>query len=225
MTPDRSFRKNSLAAGALYVLTFVSIPSFALYAALRDPNYIVGPGPDTSILFGAILELIVGLACIGTAVALFPVVKRQNEGVALGFVGARTLEASTIFAGVASLLSIVTLRQAGVGAEATIISQTLVALYDRFFLVGQSLMPAINGFLLGSLLYRSRLVPRALPTLGLIGAALLLAGNVAVLFGYMDRVSPMAAVVTLPIALWEFSLGVWLVLKGFNPSAAVLGAT
>jgi hypothetical protein len=222
MTPDRSFRKNSLAAGALYVLTFVSIPSFALYAALRDPNYIVGPGPDTSILFGAILELIVGLACIGTAVALFPVVKRQDEGVALGFVGARVLEASTIFAGVASLLSIVTLRQAGVGAEATIISQTLVALYDRFFLVGQSLMPAINGFLLGSLLYRSRLVPRALPTLGLIGAALLLAGNVAVLFGYMDRVSPMAAVVTLPIALWEFSLGVWLVLKGFNPSAGVL---
>jgi hypothetical protein len=223
MTPDRSFRKNSLAAGVLYVLTFVSVPSFALYAALRDPNYIVGPGPDTPALWGAVLELIVGLACIGTAVALFPVVKRQDEGVALGFVGARTLEASTIFAGVASLLSIVTLRQAGVGAEATIISQTLVALYDRFFLVGQSLMPAINGFLLGSLLYRSRLVPRALPTLGLIGAALLLAGNVAVLFGYMDRVSPMAAVVTLPIALWEFSLGVWLVVKGFNPSAAVLG--
>jgi hypothetical protein len=214
-----SSRKFSLAAGVLYLLTFVSIPTLALYGSVRDPNYIVGPGPDTSVLIGAVLEVIVALAGIGTAVALFPVVKKQNEGVALGFVGTRVLEAAAIFAGVASLLSVVTLRQAGVGADALVTGQALVALYDRLFLLGQSLMPAMNALLLGSLLYRSHLVPRVLPLLGLIGAPLLIAGDAAILFGLLGRVSPLAGISALPIALWEFSLGVWLTAKGFNPSA------
>src|SRR5690349_2018267 len=108
MTPHR---KTALAAGVLYLLTFVSIPTLSLYAAVRDPKYILGPGPDTSVMFGAILEVIVALACIGTAVALYPVVKRQNEGVALGFAGVRVLEAACIFVGIAALLSVVTLRE------------------------------------------------------------------------------------------------------------------
>ena len=170
----------------LYLLTFVSIPTLFLYGPVRDPNYIVGPGPDTAVFIGAVLELIVALAGIGTAVALYPVVKRQNEGVALGFVGARTLEAAAIFAGVVSLLSVVTLRQAGAGADALVTGQALVALYDWSFLLGQSLMPAVNALLLGSLLYRSRLVPRVLPVLGLIGAPLLLASAMATLFGVIE---------------------------------------
>lgn len=218
MTSDRSFRRNSLAAGVFYLLTFVSIPTLALYAQVRVPSYIAGPGPDTSVLWGAVLEIIVALAGIGTAVALYPVVKRQDEGFALGFVGTRVLEASAIFAGVASLLSVVTLRQAGIGADGLIAGQALVAMYDRLFLVGQSLMPAMNALLLGTLLYRSRLVPRVLPLLGLIGAPLLLAGDAAILFGLLGRVSPLAGVSALPIALWEFSLGVWLTVRGFNPS-------
>ena len=122
-------RKTALVAGMLYLITFVSIPTLALYGPVRnDPNYIVGPGPDTAVLFGGFLEVIVALAGIGTAVALYPVVKRQNEGVALGFVGSRVLEAATIFAGVVSLLSIVTLRQAGAGADALVTGQALVAL-------------------------------------------------------------------------------------------------
>ena len=125
-----SLRKIALAAGVLYLLTFVSIPTGVLYAPIHDPNYIVGPGPDTAVIFGGVLEIIVALAGIGTAVALYPVVKRQNEGVALGFVGARVLEASTIFAGVVCLLALVTLRQAGVGADALVTGQALVALYD-----------------------------------------------------------------------------------------------
>ena len=100
-------RKHSLAAGLFYLLTFVSIPTLSLYVQVHTPNYIAGPGPDTAVLWGAVLELIVGLAGIGTAVALFPVVKRQNESLALGFVTTRTLEAAGIFAGVACLLSIV----------------------------------------------------------------------------------------------------------------------
>jgi len=214
--PMTSLRKTALVAGALYLLTFVSIPTLTLYGPVHDANYIVGPGPDTPVIFGGILELIVALACIGTAVALYPVVKRQNEGVALGFVGARVLEAATIFAGVAILLSVVTLRQAGAGADASVTGQALVGLYDRMFLVGQALIPAVNALLLGSLLYKSRLVPRVLPLLGFIGAPLLVASAIATMFGIYDRVSALSAIAALPIALWEFSLGVYLVVKGFK---------
>jgi hypothetical protein len=221
--PTDSLRKIALVAGVLYLITFVSIPTLALYGPVHDPNYIVGLGPDTSVLFGGILEMIVAFACIGTAVALYPVVKRQNEGIAMGFVGSRVLEAATIVTGVASLLSIVTLRQAGAGADALITGHALVALYDRMFLLGQSLLPVANALLLGSLLYRSRLVPRVLPLLGFIGAPLLLASDVATLFGFIDRTSALSGLAALPIALWEFSLGVWLVVKGFKPSPITAG--
>jgi hypothetical protein len=190
---------------------------------VHDPNYIVGPGSNTPVIIGGVLEVIVALAGIGTAVVLYPVVKRQNEAVALGFVSARVLEAATIFVGVASLLAVVTLRQAGAGADALVTGRALVALYDRMFLLGQSLIPALNALLLGSLLYRSRLVPRVLPVVGFVGAALLLASDVAVLFGLWDRVSALSAIAALPIALWEFSLGVYLVVKGFKPSPITAG--
>src|SRR5213080_4336842 len=124
-------RKTALVAGVLYLLTFVSIPTLFLYGPVKSANYIVGPGPDTAVIVGGILEMIVALAGIGTAVALYPVVKRQNEGVALGFVGSRTLEAATIFAGVVFLLSIVTLRQAGAGAAGLVTGHALVVLYNR----------------------------------------------------------------------------------------------
>ena len=215
---DESTRKTALAAGVLYLLTFVSIPTLALYGAIRDPNYIIGSGPDTSVLIGAVLEIIVALAGIGTAVALYPVLKKQNEGVALGFVGSRVLEASTIFAGVAFLLTIVSLRQAGAGADALITGHALVTMYDRIFLIGQSFMPAVNDLLLGFLLYRSRLVPRVLPLIGIVGAALLVTGDIAVLFGLIGQHAPSTGLAALPVALFEFSLGVWLVVKGFNPS-------
>jgi len=124
----------------------------------------------------------VALACIGTAVVLYPVVKRQNEAAALGFVGVRVLEASTIFLCVVSLLSVVTLRQAGVGADGLLASQALVAFHDWIFLLGQGFLPAVNALLLGSLLYQSRLVPRVLPVIGFIGAALLVVSVAATLF-------------------------------------------
>src|SRR6266700_7319258 len=191
--PMDSLRKTALVAGVFYLLTFVSIPTLFLYVPVHDPKYIVGPGPDTGVLIGGVLEMIVALAGIGTAVALYPVVKRQNEGVALGFVGSRVLEAATIFAGVACLLSVVTLRQAGAGAGALVSAQTLVALYDRTFLVGQSFMPVVDDLLLGFLLYQSRLVPRVLPLIGIVGAALLVASDIAVLFGLIgQRAAPAA---------------------------------
>src|SRR5437660_1684733 len=212
-------RKTALVAGVFYLLTFVSIPTLFLYTqVLHNPKYILGPGPDTAVLFGGILEIIVALAGVGTAVALYPVLKRQSEGRALGFVGTRTLEGAGILAGVACLLTIVSLRQAGAGAGALVIGQTLAILYDRIFLLSQDLMPVVNDLLLGFLLYQSRLVPRVLPLLAFIGAALLVASDIGVLFNLWGQTSTVTALLALPVALFEFSLGVYLIVKGFQPS-------
>ena len=227
MTPDR---RTALVAGLLYLLTFVSsIPAALLLApVLTDPNYIVGPGADGQITLAAALDMVNALACIGTAVALYSVVKRQHEGFALGFVTARMFEAAVIVIGVMSVLAIVTLRQDGTtGTDAgalVAVGRGLVAVRDWTFLLGPSLMPAFNAALLGYLMYTSRLVPRVIPTLGLIGAPLLFASTVATMFGINDMGSVWTAIATLPIFLWELSLGLWMTFRGFDPSAPVLAA-
>ena len=224
-TPMSSTRKTALVAGIFYLITFISIPTLALYGPIKNhQDWILGSGGHTAVLVGGFLEVIVALAGIGTAVTLYPVVKRQNESLALGFAAARVLEASMIFTGVVSLLSLVTLRQhlggaAGANAAALVTTgASHAAVYNWTFLLGQSLMPAINALLLGSLLYRSRLVPRILPVIGLIGAPLLIAAVIAALFGSHRPDSSVARLPALPVAAWEFSLGVWLVVKGFKPS-------
>ena len=222
-TPMSSTRKTALVAGVFYLITFISIPTLALYGPVKNHrDWILSSGGHTGVLVGGFLEVIVALAGIGTAVTLYPVVKRQNEGVALGFAAARVLEASMIFTGVVSLLSLVTLRQdlggaAGANAAALVTTgASHVAIYNWTFLLSQSLMPAINALLLGSLLYRSRLVPRIIPAVGLIGAPFLICTVIVTLLGGFKLGSPELAAV--PVAAWELSLGVWLVVKGFRPS-------
>lgn len=212
-------RKISLTAGLLYILTFVSIPTLAMYAPVKNANYILGAGPDTTAIVGGILEIIVALAGIGTAVVLFPVLKKQNESLALGLVAARILESSTIFVGVAFLLTIVTLRQTGAGTEALVISHTLALLYDRIFLLGQSFMPAICDLLLGFMLFKSRLVPRGLSLIGIVGGPVLLVGYFAVMFGLVGQHDAFPGLSAIPVALFEFLLGLWLIIKGFNHTA------
>jgi ribosomal protein S18 acetylase RimI-like enzyme len=147
---------------------------------------------------------------------------RNTSGIAVavgqGFVAARTLEAAGIIAGVASILSLVTLRQSGVGAEGLLTGDALVSMYDRFFMLSQSLMPSINGILLGTLMYRSRLVPRILPTIGLIGAPILFVYTMLAVGGVVDNFGPAAGPAALLIAVWELSLGIYLTVKGFKPS-------
>src|ERR1019366_3498136 len=173
--PMGSLRKTALVAGVFYLITFISIPTLALYGPVKNHrDWILSSGGHTAVLVGGFLEVIVALACIGTAVTLYPVVKRQNEGAALGFAAARVLEACMIFAGVVNILSLVTLRQhlggeAGANAAALVTTgASHVAVYNWTFLLGQSLMPGINALLLGPLLYKSRLVPRIIPVIGLI---------------------------------------------------------
>jgi hypothetical protein len=221
--PMSSLRKTSLVAGVLYLLTFVSIPTLALYGSVHGANYITGPGPDTAVIIGGILEIIVALCGIGTAVVLYPVLRKQHESAALGLVAARVLESGTIFVGVAFLLSVVTLRQAGSGTGALVTSHALVALYDRIFLLGQSFMPAICDMLLGFMLYRSRLVPRALCLIGIVGAVPLIAGYIAMLFGLIGQHSALAGLSAVLVAVFEFSLGIYLVVKGFRPSGITSG--
>jgi hypothetical protein len=206
-------------AGALYLLTFVSIPTLALYRPVKEADYVLGSGPDTSAVVGGILEIIVALAGIGTAVVLFPLLKKQNESAALGLVAARILESATIFVGVGFLLSIVTLRRAGDGAESLATSHALAALYDRIFLLGQSFMPAVCDVLLGFLLYESRLVPRRLALIGIVGGPVLVAGYLAVLFDLIGQHGPVAGMSALLVAVFEFSLGLWLIIRGFDPAA------
>jgi len=216
-------RKTALVAGVFYLMTMVSIPTLALYGPVTSKDFIISSGADTGALWGCFLEVVVALAGIGTAVTLYPVVKRQNEGMALGFVAARTLEAAMLFTGVASLLSLVTLHQdlgTATGADAAslvTVGASHVATYHWAFTLGGSLMPGINAILLGTLMYRSGLVPRVLPVIGLIGVPLHITAVVLTMFGVIDRVGSVALIAALPIFVWELSLGIYLVVKGFMP--------
>jgi Domain of unknown function (DUF4386) len=220
-----SMRRYSLAGGIFYLLTFVSIPTLALYKSVRGPNFVTSAASDTPVIVGVLLEMIVALANIGTAVALYPVVRQVGQARAMGFVASRTLEAATMYVGIVSLMSIVSLHQSGAGAAALGAAQGLAAQYQYTFFFAQSFIPAANAVLLGSLLYQSRLVPRWLPTLGLIGAVMLVVAWVGVLAGIIKAISPAAAVATLPIAVWEFSLGIYLTFFGFRPTPITSGVS
>lgn len=215
-----SHRKISLTAGLLYLLTFVSIPTLTLYGPVKSSGFILGSGSETGAIVGAIMEVIVALAGIGTAVVLFPMLKKQSESMALGLVASRILEASSIFIGVAVIMTIVALHQSNAGSGALASSHTLSILYDRIFLQSQSFMPAINDLLLGILLYKSRLVPRALSIIGIIGGPVLLVGYLAVMFNVVGQHAPLAGLSSLFVAVFELSLGIWLTVKGFNRQAA-----
>ena len=231
-TPERApmspMRKAALIAGIAYIATFVfSIPvKFGFWAdVLNKPNFVLGDGNASGVPIGALFEVLTGLGGVVTAVALYTIAKQYSHRAALGFVTTRVLEAAMIFVGVLSILSVYTLRQdvagtsgADTGALATT-GHALVAMHDWTFLLGPGLMPALSALLIGSVMYRSRLMPRWIPTVGLIGAPLLLISDTATLFGVWDQISGPAALMALPIAVWEFSFGVYMTVKGFKPTA------
>jgi hypothetical protein len=212
--------------GVLFLITYITsiLAFFVFYApVLKDPGYITGAGPDTGVLLGAFLEVLLIIANIGTALALFPVLKRQNEVLALGYVTARLVESGFIAVGILSLLTVVTLRQDAAGADAaslTVVGQALVAIHDWTFLLGPGFVVGVgNGLMLGYLLYRSGLVPRPMAVLGLIGGLLVCASGSAVLFGILDQGGVEQNVAVIPEFFWELSLGIYLTVKGFRRSA------
>lgn len=217
-----SLRRVSLAGGLAYLVTFVaSIPALPLLApVVDDARYVLGAGADSQVILGALCEFVTALACIATALALYPVTRQISRTSALGFIVSRTVEAGIILIGVVSILTVVTLRSELGGspdapAELVPLSRALVAIRSWSFLFGPGMMPAVNALFLATLLHRSALVPKILPVLGLVGAPLLMAKSVAVSFGLMQDLSATAMAFALPIALWELGLGLWLTFRGF----------
>lgn len=218
-------RNHARAAGAFYLLTFAaSIPALLMIQGAVGADHIVTPGHDNNLLTAGFLDFVTATTGVGSAVALYPVVKRQNQAMALGFVMSRMTEAAIIMAGVVSLLAVVTLQQDVPGADPAA-SQALVAVRDWTFLFGPGFMASLNAVLLGTLLYKSGLVPRIIPVMGLVGAPLLFTANLATLFGHNEQTSGISMIATLPIASWEFSVGIWMLVKGFNPSPVTAGLT
>lgn len=217
-------RNHARAAGIFYLITFAaSLPAYALITSAVNPDLTVAAGHDNQLLAAGFLDFVNALAGVGSAVALFPVLKRQNQSLALGFVTSRLVEAAVIMTGVVCLLAVVSLNQQGTGTGAG--GQALVAVRDWTFLFGPGFMACINAVLLGTLMYQSRLVPRIIPTLGLIGAPLLFTANLATLFGHNEQDSGITMLATLPIAFWELSVGIWMTVKGFKPSPITANLT
>jgi hypothetical protein len=223
-----STKRTSFVTGVLFIVTFVtSIPAaLVLYTpVLDDANYIVGAGADAGVALGALLEVLLIIANVGTAVALFPILKRQSEPLALGYVTARLVECTFIAIGIVSLLAVVTLRQdvAGTaGADAASLltaGRSLVAVHDWTFLLGPGWVVGVgNGLILGWLMYRSGLVPRGMALLGLVAGPVLLAGGTAALLGVIEPDSALKNLAAGPEFVWELSLGIYLMVKGFKSS-------
>lgn len=229
-----STRKTAVVAGVFFIVAAVAaIIGLALEGpVLNDPRYIVaGTGDDTRVILGAFFEVILAISVVGTAVTLFPIVKRQNEGIALGYVAGRVVEAVVIVVGIISILSVVTLRKGFAGATGAdvasfvAVGKSLVAIHDWTFLFGPSLAIGVNTLLLAYLMYTSRLVPRVIAVLGLIGGPVIFASGTAEMFGLYAQLSVSGSIAAIPVFVWEMSLAVWLIVKGFKPSRITSGDT
>ncbi|HEX6148127.1 DUF4386 domain-containing protein [Nocardioides sp.] len=231
--PMDSLRKTALAVGVLFLITYVTsiAAKFGFYPPLfEDAEYVDGAGSDTRVLWGAFAEMILIIANIGTAVFLYPILKRQHHGLALGFVTARVMESVFIAVGVLSVLTIVTMRQdfAGVAdadsAGLATVGHALVALQEWTFLLGPGFVVGVgNGLILGYLMYRSGLVPRRMAVLGLVGGSLIVLSGTAVMLGVIDAGSALHTLAVVPEFFWELSFGIYLIVKGFKPSPVTAG--
>lgn len=224
VTAPLNTRRIATLTGWLMVVTFVtSIPAyFVLYAPVRNnPDYITGAGadPTASVALGAVLELILIIANVGTAVVPYALFKRYSEGLALGYVTARLVECTFIGIGILSLLTFLFMRQEGTAGTDAAFGEALVAIHDRAFLLGPGIFAGVaNGMILGYLMYRSGLVPRGMAMLGLVGGPLLAVAAVAVMFDVIERGGTVQGIATIPEFIWELSFGVYLIIKGFRPS-------
>ena len=220
-------RRTARFAGWLWIITFVtSIAAFffCYKPVMDDPSLITGVGtdPTTRVAIGAVLEIALIIANVGTAVVFFPILKRQSEAGAIGYVGARLVECMFIAIGIIAMLTFLFMMQEGTGTKD--LGETFVAIYDRAFLVGPGFFAGFgNGLLLGWLMYRSDLVPRRMSMLGLIGGPLVMASGIAIMLDLTKRGSPLQGVATIPEFIWELSLGIYLVVKGFKPSPITAG--
>ena len=209
-----------------------SIPAaLILYdPVLNDTGYILGGGDDTRVTLGALLEIFLMIGNVGTAVVMFPILRRYSETLSLSYVASRTIEATIIGVGAISLLSVVTLRDdlaASIGADGNsldIAGQTLVAIHDWTFLLGPGFCVGVNGILLGWLMYRTGLMPPRLAMLGVIGGPLIFVSSIAVLFGAYEQ-DGLHALFSVPEGAFEAAFAIYLIVKGFRPSPVLASAS
>ena len=227
--PIDPMRKTAYVVGVLFVITYITsiAAKFAFYPPFLDnADYIVGDGEDTRVLWGAFAEMTLIIANIGTAVALYPVLKRRFPALSLGYVTARVMECVFIAVGILAVVTLVTMRQdfSNVAGDTTALATTshaLVALQEWTFNLGPGVVVGVgNGLLLGYMMYKTGLVPRGMAMLGLIGGPLIVLSGTAVMFGVIEADSSVKALATIPEFFWELSFGVYLIVKGFKPSAA-----
>ena len=217
LTPGRA-RFLGRWVGSLFLITYAtSIPALLLFGpVLNDANYVTGAGSDTQIQFAALLEFILIVANIGSAVVLYPIMRRRFPVGALGFVAARITESAFIGIGILSVLSVVSLRTSGGdGAALPVVAGALVAVKNWSFQFGPGLVvPIGNGMLLGWMMYRSGMMPRRLAMLGLVAGPVLFAASTGILFGVLDKGDPLYAIAVAPEFIWELALGLYLTTTG-----------
>jgi hypothetical protein len=221
-----SFRKTALVGGILYLVTFVGSIASALLVgpALNDPSYVLGAGADQQVGLAAIFELVNVFGLIGCGIAFFSVVRKVHEGLAIGYLATRLFEGAIITVSVISLLSVITLRQqvaAGADGESLApVAAALVAVRNWAIVIGSNMAP-FNALMLGTALYRARLVPRWMPALGLVGAPILISFVIGMILGVAQVGTVFHVVAVMPFFIWELVLGLWLTFKGFNENSPI----
>ncbi|MDF2968543.1 MAG: hypothetical protein K0Q93_2321 [Nocardioidaceae bacterium] len=229
--PMDPLRRTALIVGWLFIITYVtSIASkIALYPPLFEGDYITSPGQDTRVLWGALSEAMLIIANIGTATAMYTVIKRRYPNLAISYVAARIMESVFIGVGILSVLVMVTLRQDyagsdGAAAGLTVVGDAFVSLQEWTFALGPNFVVGVgNGCILGYIMYRTGLVPRRLAVLGLIGGPLLILSGSAAMLGLIELDGTWQVLSAIPEFFWELGFGVYLIVKGFKPSPSTAG--
>jgi hypothetical protein len=228
-----STRKQAIVIGVLFIAAAVfSILGLVSYSpVLNNPEYLTeGPTSENQIMLGAVFEMITAITVAGTAIAFFPILRKRNETIGLGYVGGRLLEAVLIIIGLVIRLTLLALRQESAGGTALDASSLQTAdvllrsAHGWAFILGPNFMLGINTLLYSSLLYQTKLVPRKLAVMGLVGAVAVFVAALLELFGVILQVSTWGAILALPVGLFEMTLAIWLIVKGFNSATIVSGS-
>ena len=220
-----SFRKTALVGGILYLITFLGsiAAAFLVAPGISEVSYLTAQAL-TGRSLGAVLELVNVFGCIGCGVALFSVIRRVHEGLAIGYVATRLFEAAIITS--ASSASSPSSRCASrarpraIGRPSSPVGRGLVAVRYWAMIIGGN-MAAFNALMLGTALYRARLVPRAIPALGIVGAPILITFVIGTIIGVTAPGTVFHAIAVMPFFIWELVLGLWLTFKGFNESSPI----
>ncbi|HQW25439.1 MAG TPA: DUF4386 domain-containing protein [Saprospiraceae bacterium] len=221
----KSNRSNAIAAGILFIIAAVAaMTGRILYGPiLADPDYIIkGTAHEAQVLWGAFFEILTAFAVIGTPVALFPVLRKYNQSLAIATVSFRLLETTMIIVGILSLLTIVTLSHEftnEINPDTTsylLAGKSLLAFQNWTFAFGPNVALGPSTFMTGYLLYRSKLVPRFISILGMVGGPVIFTCGVLVMFGMFTQTSLWGGLLAIPVFVYEMSLAIRLLSRGFN---------